>query len=204
MTQDITVHVAVYNTLADWEIGYLTAALDSDAVRDPTSIRVRMVGASTDPIRTKGGLTVVPDITLADLDPADSSMLVLPGADTWLSGGLTEFSAAARGFIDAGVPVAAICGAVFGLATAGLLDHRTHTAADKGLLAATGYRGGELFRDEPSHSDGQVITASPVAPIEFARDALEVLGVSDPRKLDAWFRLYRHQEPAAYYDLVGA
>lgn len=198
-----TVHVAVYDTLADWEIGYLTAALAGTPVRDPAAIRVLTVGSTIDPIRTKGGLRVVPDLAVSDLTPADSSLLVLPGADTWPDG-LTEFSTVAGEFIDAGVPVAAICGAVIGLASAGLLDDRAHTGADPSVVAVPGYAGAAHYRNDPSVSDGLVVTASPVAPIEFARDVLELLAVCEPAKLDAWFRLYRHQDASAYYDLVDA
>ena len=40
-----------------------------------------------DPITTMGGLRTVPDTTIGELKPQDSSMLVLPGAATWLTGG---------------------------------------------------------------------------------------------------------------------
>lgn len=198
-----TVHLAVYDTLADWEIGYLTAALAGPPARDPETIRLVTVGPTTAPIRTIGGLTVVPDMAIADLSPADSSILVLPGANLWFDG-LTDFAAAARTFVDAGVPVAAICGAVLGIARAGLLDSRPHTGADPGFIASSGYAGAAFYRPQPSVSDGLVVTASPVGPVEFARDVLDLLDVCDPTKLDAWFRLYRHQDASAYYDLVDA
>jgi hypothetical protein len=55
---------------------------------------------------------MVPDMILEDLDPADSNLLILPGADMWDAGGGTAFAAAAARYLDAGVPVAAICGAI--------------------------------------------------------------------------------------------
>ena len=57
----------------------------------------------------------------------------------WDAGG-GAFAAAAARFLDAGVPVAAICGATAGLARAGLLDKRLHTSAAAGYLMATGTR----------------------------------------------------------------
>lgn len=48
------------------------------------------------------------------------------------------FAAAARRFLDAGVRVAAICGATAGLARASLLDEGSHTSAAAEYLAATG------------------------------------------------------------------
>ena len=80
------------------------------------------VAESPAPITTMGGVRVLPDRLLADLDPAESALLVLPGADLFDAGGGDAFTAAAARLMAAGVPVAAICGATAGLARAGLLD----------------------------------------------------------------------------------
>ena len=61
-------------------------------------------------------------------NPSHSELLILPGADCGTPAGGEAFAAAAR-FFDAGVPVAATCGATAGLARAGLLDERNHTSA---------------------------------------------------------------------------
>src|SRR5262245_66520304 len=94
-----------------------------------------------------GGIRIQPDIVLADLESADSDLLVLAGAEIWDAGGGEAFAAAAARFLDAGVPVAAICGATAGLARAGLLDDRDHTSAAAEYLAATGDAGGERYID---------------------------------------------------------
>src|SRR5918996_5334514 len=115
-----TVHMAVYDTWSDWEVGFATAHINSGAwQRDPGSHRVLTVGESREPVTSAGGMRILPDVTLDDLRPADSAMLILPGADTWLTGGNGAFAAKARDFLDAGVPVAAICGATMGLAVEG-------------------------------------------------------------------------------------
>src|SRR4051794_31117057 len=124
-----TVHVAVFDALADWEIGYVTAHIRRPSwQRNPGRYRLVTVGPTTDPVTTMGGLRVVPDIPLADLDPADSALLILPGGDTWAEPEMAGFRAAARRFLEADVPVAAACGATFGLAVEGLLDDRPHTS----------------------------------------------------------------------------
>ena len=107
-----------------------------------------------------------------DLAPADSNLLILPGADIWDAGRGAAFAAAAGRFLDAGVPVAAICGATAGLARAGLLDKRRHTSAAAEYLMATGYAGGDHYVDERAVVDGDLITAGPQSPVQFAcRDA---------------------------------
>ena len=112
-------HLAVYDTLADWEVGHATAHINNGQwQRQPGRYRVATVGdhraghhdgrhahhARRDAGRAR---------------PADSAMLVLPGADAWMTGANAAFAAKAGEFLDAGVPVAAICGATGGLAAAG-------------------------------------------------------------------------------------
>ncbi|WP_017537315.1 DJ-1/PfpI family protein [Nocardiopsis halophila] len=195
-----TVHLAVYDTLADWETGYLTAHLRNGlAHRSPGGYGVTTVGLGTGPVTTMGGVRITPDLALDGLDPADSLMLVLPGASAWDADpeGLAPFARAARRFLDSGVPVAAICGATGGLAREGLLDERDHTSNAPDYLAATGYNGAGRYRDEPAVTDRDVITAGALAPIEFAREAFARLGVFEPDVLDAWYRLFAHRDAGA-------
>lgn len=200
-----TVHMAVYEGLADWEVGFATAHINNGAwQREPGRFGVATVGSSREPVTTMGGMRIVPDVALDELRPEDSAMLVLPGADTWLTGGNTEFADAAGRFIAAGVPVAAICGATLGLAAAGLLDDRRHTSNAAEALASTGYRGGERYVDEPAVTDGNVVTASGTAPVEFAREVFALLDVYEPGVLASWYKLYGLHDPAGYFELVGA
>lgn len=202
-----TVHLAVYDALADWEVGLAAAHINRELwQRQPGWFRVATVGATADPVSTMGGMRVVPDGLLDKLDPRDSAMLILPGADIWETGALAGFADKAREFLGAGVPVAAICGATFGLAAAGLLDQRAHTSNAAEYLAASGYRGADLFRDEPAVIDGDLVTGSGVAPAEFARAVLERLGVYEPSVLASWYKLYGQHDPAGFYELaaVGA
>ncbi|HZF88971.1 type 1 glutamine amidotransferase family protein [Streptomyces sp.] len=193
------VHLAVYDTLADWEPGHATAHL-ARAGHD-----IRTVGPATAPVRTIGGLRVQPDLALADVRPEDSSLLILPGADLWdTSDDLAPFARKAREFLDAGVPVAAICGATAGLAREGLLDDRAHTSAVSFYLAATGYRGGEKYVDADAVTDGGLITAGPTEPVAFAREILGLLGVYEGEVLDAWYRLFHDSDIEAYAVLEQA
>src|SRR5688500_15598979 len=142
-----TAHLAVYNTLADWEVGHLIAELRTGRFTG-APWDVVTVAESLDPITTMGGVRILPDTVLGRLDPANSNLLILPGADLWDAGGGEAFANVAARFLDAGVPVAAICGATAGLARAGLLDKRHHTSADPEYLKATGYVGGDHYVDE--------------------------------------------------------
>ncbi|WP_327110671.1 glutamine amidotransferase [Nocardia sp. NBC_01730] len=194
-----TVHLAVYDTLADWEVGAATAHINKSSWhREPGTWQVTTVGLTAEPITTMGGMRIVPDVVLADLAPADSAMLILPGAETWEGEELVPFARKARELVAAGVPVAAICGATFGLAKEGLLDTRRHTSNVAEYLLYSGYSGGDHYVSEPAVTDGDVITASASAPFEFAREVLGRLGIYEPHVLDGWYRLFAHADPAGY------
>ncbi|GAA1984453.1 type 1 glutamine amidotransferase family protein [Nocardiopsis rhodophaea] len=202
-----TVHMAVYDTLADWEVGHAIAHLRNGAAhRESGGFDVVTVGLTRDPVETMGGVRVMPDITLGDLHPTDSRMLILAGAASWDAEPalLAPFARMARAFLAAEVPVAAICGATAGLAREGLLDDCVHTSAADGYLAATGYAGAEHYRDADAVTDGNLITAGPTAPVAFAREIFGRLNTYEPRVLDAWYRLFAAGDPSAFAVLAAA
>jgi len=193
------VHLAVYDTYADWETGHATAYLAR------AGYGIRTAGPSREPVSSLGGLRVHPACALDDVRPSESSLLILPGADLWDAGDdLAPFARKAREFLDAGVPVAAICGATAGLAREGLLDDREHTSAVSFYLAATGYGGGERYVDADAVTDRGLITAGPTEPVAFAREIFRLLGVYEGEVLDAWYRLFHDSDAEAYAVLEKA
>lgn len=193
------VHLAVYDTYADWETGHATAHLAR------AGYEIRTAGPSREPVTSVGGLRVQPACALDDVRPSESSLLILPGADLWDAGDdLAPFARKAREFLDAGVPVAAICGATAGLAREGLLDDREHTSAVAFYLAATGYAGGERYVDADAVTDRGLITSGPTEPVAFAREIFRLLGVYDGEVLDAWYRLFHDSDAEAYAVLEKA
>ena len=202
MTQR-TAHLAVYDELADWEVGHLLAELRSGRFTHEKFV-ITTVGASRDPVTTMGGIRIVPDIPLAELDPAASDLLILAGATMWDAGKGEAFAQAAARFLDAGVPVAASCGATAGLARAGLLDHRKHTSAARDYLAATHYRGGDHYVDARAVTDGDLITAGPQSPVQFAAATLVRLGLFDDRTRDAYEGVFHRADPSAFPALMQA
>jgi putative intracellular protease/amidase len=198
------VHLFVLNTMADWEPGFAIAHINRPMPGISSGFRVRTVGQDRTPVRSMGGLTIVPDLSLSELSPSGSAMLILPGADVWSDGSTDPVLSKAQQFVAAGVPVAAICGATFGLARAGLLDDRLHTSNDPGWLASSGYGGAAHYVQEPAVDDRGVITASMTASLEFARLVLARLGIFSPSALEAWYGLYKTGDPACFVELMGA
>src|SRR5262245_46344823 len=200
---DRTAHLCVYDTLTDSEVGHLLVELHTGRFTG-ARFDVVAVAEKNKPIITMGGMRTSPDVLLDDLDPAGSDLLILPGAEMWDAGGGEAFAAAASRFLDARIPVAAICGATAGLARAGLLDERDHTSAAAEYLAATGYAGGDRYVDERAVVDDDLVTAGPQSPVQFARAALGHLGLADERTLEAYEAVFHRGDASAYPDLMQA
>ena len=163
-----TVHIFVFDGFWDWGPSYAIAQLNN-------AFRVLTVAATPAPVLTAGGLRIVPDLTLDALLPMNSALLILPGGTAWEIGGNREAARKAKEFLDAGVPVAAICGAALGLARMGLLDDRYHTGPAAECLRQTGYKGQHKYRDKPAVTHKHLVTANSTESAEFAREILAVL-----------------------------
>ncbi|MFI7463806.1 type 1 glutamine amidotransferase family protein [Nonomuraea sp. NPDC049646] len=201
------IHHAVYDTFADWETGHATAHLRSGRFqREPGAYEIVNVGLTGEPVVSMGGLRVTPGLALDRLTPEGSSLLILPGADLWDAGDeLAPFARKAREFLEAGVPVAAICGATAGLAREGLLDERDHTSAALPYLGAQrGYAGAGRYQETDAVLDGDLVTAGPTEPVAFAREIFRRLDVYRPDVLDAWYRLFGESDASAFEVLMAA
>jgi putative intracellular protease/amidase len=196
-------HLAIYDGFTDFEVGHLLAELRTGRFTG-TPFEIVTVGRSAEPVTTMGGMRVLADMAIGDLDPAASNLLILPGAEMWDRGGGGAFAAAADRFLQAQVPVAAICGATAGLARAGLLDHRRHTSAAAEYLGATGYAGAEHYLDQRAVVDGDLVTAGPQSPVQFARATLGRLGLASEDVLDAYEGVFHAAEPEAFPRLMAA
>jgi len=199
------VHLFVFDSLSDWEPGYAVAGVNNPQFQlNPGSYRVRTVSLRRTSVLTIGGIRIEPDLTLDSISPKDSAMLILPGGSAWDSGQNIEAVELAGAFLDSGVPVAAICGATAGLARGGLLDQRRHTSNAREYLAATQYRGISFYEDSSAVIDDNLITASGIAPVDFAQHIFRRLNLYRPPVLDAWYRLFKTGQPEYFGALMQA
>lgn len=184
-----SVHVLVFDGLADWEPTLALAAL-----RD-AGLPVKTVGFTKEPITTAAGLRVVPDMTWEELVPEHIKLLILAGSDGWQATEypVKEFEEKLRALLDAKVPVAAACGATVAIARAGLFEGRPHTSNGLQWLSAIvpDYAGKELYRDELAVRADGLITATGAAPVEFAREVIAELDVMPQDKLSHWFTMFK-------------
>lgn len=202
-----TVYLYVLDTMADWEVGYLTAELNSGRCYKEGQAPSEIVTVSNEKtlITTMGGLKIMPDITVDECSMASGDALILPGGETWTEVIHKPILQLAERCIQEDILVAAICGATMGLAQAGLLNSRPHTSNDLEYLKmiCPTYTGEEFYQNQPAVADGKLITATGIAPLEFTMQVLKALDVFVPHKLDAWYGLYKTQEAKYYYALMG-
>lgn len=199
-------YLYVLNTLADWEIAYLTAEIHSRRFfsKESPDCRLLTVGNSRDAVVTMGGMTITPDLTIDEIVDGPGDILILPGGDTWLTSENDKVLQLAERRNREDKLVAAICGATLGLAKVGVLDGKRHTSNDKEFLKffVKEYRGEELYETLPSVNDRNLITASGQSPIDFTYEILKALKLLRPSSLEAWRNLYRTNEPRYFFELM--
>lgn len=185
------VYLFVFDTLADWEAGYAIAGINSpDFQKIPNRYRVQTLGLTSDPVTTLGGVTILPDIGLDEVDAG--AMLILPGGEAWNGNNNDRILETAKAFLQSNLPIAAICGATAGLARAGILDDKPHTSNSLAYLqATTDYGGAAFYREEPAVMANNVITANSTAPLEFAYQIFKALDLYTPATLEAWYGFFK-------------
>lgn len=203
-----TVYLYVFDTMSDWEIGYLAAELNSGRYfrQGLAPAKIVTVGIEKTPVTTMGGLKIMPDIKVDECSIKSVDALILPGGNTWTEAIHVPILKIAEMCLKEGIVVGAICGATLGVAQAGLLDSRWHTSNDLAYLKMVchSYTGEEYYKVESAVTDGKLITASGVAPLEFCVHVLKALDVFSPKTLDAWYRLNKTHEPKYFYELMNS
>ena len=199
-------YIYVLDTLADWELGYVTAELNSGRFfkKGAPEVSVKTVAISKEPVKTMGGLTIVPDCSISDIEVDEKSVLLLPGANTWDDPKHGAIIKKAGEFLSAGAMVCAICGATAALANAGLLDQRPHTSNGAGYLemVSPSYKGQKFFVDEPSVADHNLITASSTGALLWAKQILERLDVFQRNTLEEWYAYFSTGDAQHFFALM--
>ena len=184
-----TVYLFVFDGLADWEPAHALCEL-----RRSRKFDVLTVGFGHQTITTMGGLKVTPDLSLDEVNPKDSSLLLLPGGDMWEQQSQPGVQSVLRNFHDQRVAIAAICGATLEIARAGLTNQCRHTSNALSYLKSMvpDYRDEALYMDELAVSDRGIVTASGLGSVEFAREIFRLLNVYDDKDLRTWYDMFKH------------
>ncbi|GAO29937.1 type 1 glutamine amidotransferase family protein [Geofilum rubicundum] len=181
--------VFLFDGFSDWEISYLTPEINKSEL-----FELVYFSPSGDLVTSMGGLQVKPTKSLKDLAFEDLEMLILPGGTAWDKGGNREIEKLTVDMFEAGKPVAAICAATIYLGQIGLLNDLKHTSSDLNYLKgmAPEYSGGDHYQNALAVTDGHLITANGIAPIEFAREIFKTIGLYSDAAIEKWFQLFKN------------
>jgi putative intracellular protease/amidase len=184
-----TVHLFVFDGLADWEPVHTLCQLRRSGKFD-----VLTVGFTRQTITTMAGLKVVPDLMLDEVKPEGSALLVLPGGDMWQEQSQPAVESLLRRFHERAVPIAAICGATLEIARAGLTRGIRHTSNALSYLKSMvpDYRDEAFYVDELAISDQAIVTASGLGSVEFAREIFRLLKLYDEADLHTWYEMFKN------------
>ena len=189
------VYIYLLNTMADWEIGHISAELNSRRFfkKDAEKIDLKYVSVSKEIVKTMGGLTVTPDCLVDDISIDEKTVLIFPGADTWNDESNNKVLEKAVEVLDANGTVCAICGATVALAKKGLLDQCSHTSNGKGFLEmfVPEYKGTEFYVDSPAVADKNLITAGATGSLLWAKLIIERLNVFSDKALESWYNYFK-------------
>ena len=181
------------NGMADHEHGYLLTALSSQI--EP-KYEFCTVALSKEPIITMGGLKIIPDYILNEVNKDDIIALILIGADIqlWLNREQETILNLAIELLKRNILVAGICGATLGLASKGRLGERIHTSNVEFLLTnfVKNYKGIKNYRnDVVAVYDKKLITASSAGSLLWSKYILENLEIFSKNAIESWYKYYK-------------
>ncbi|MBJ3785580.1 DJ-1/PfpI family protein [Devosia sediminis] len=189
MTTIVTILTPGY---ADWE----TALLNAGA-REYYQIETRFATPGGEPVTSAGGLKVMPNMAVEDIEVDRVDAILVNGGTIWSTEDYPDISSVLRAAHAAGTTVGGICDGVTALARAGLLDSVRHTANGPESLPETGYAGVAHYVESPrAVLDGRIVTAPGTAPVSFMGAVLETLGLRNG-DLDFYLGLYAAEHQAA-------
>jgi putative intracellular protease/amidase len=186
----------VFDGLVDLETPYALCAITKSQ-----KLKVVTVGFTQQPITTLGGLKLVPDIQLNDMNSTEIGIFLLPGGERWERQPDENFQRLLVRLHTENIPIAAICGATLALARAGLTHKLRHTSNSKQYLKAlvTDYKDEAFYLDELAVTDRNIITASGLGGIEFGREVIKLLKLFSAAETAEWFAMYKHGVIPAKY-----
>jgi len=183
------IFVFLFNGFSDWEIAYL-----SPEIKKSDAFDLIYFSKDGNPVISMGGLCILPEMSLTEINTDDVYMLVLPGGTAWETGENSEIDLFAKTLFAKKRTIAAICAATAYLGRQGFLNNLKHTSNDLYYLkgVAPEYSGEKYYVNSFAVSDENIITANGVAPIEFAREIFEKVQLYDSHDTEKWFQLFKN------------
>ena len=201
------IYLYVLKEMAEWEIGYILQGISMEAQlkSGKKEFEVKTVAYKKEAVRTIGGLTIIPDYSIEELEEENIAALLLPGATTWSEEENQVILKKAVKLLEKGVVVGAICGATLALADLRVLNDYKHTSNSLEYLKyfSKEYSGESLYNQGNAIEDKGLITASSAGGLDWARDILRALHVYEPKIINAWYNYYLTGNPDFYSELLA-
>lgn len=201
-----TIYIYVLDTLADWELGHVTAELNSRRFfkSDAPLLSIKTVSDAKAPISTMGGIKITPDCLVEDVELSEDSVLLLIGADTWRDPKHLSILGIAKKLLSVGGTVGAICGATVALADTGLLNEYLHTSNSLEFLEmfSPDYLGHQYYLDQLSVSNHNLITAGSAGGLMWTKQIIESLNVFGQDTLEAWYNYFSTGSARYFFELI--
>ncbi len=201
-----SIYVYILDTLADWEIGLAMTELNSQRFfKSSGEFEVKTFALTKAPVRTMGGLNVLPDLSIHEIRQEQAALMILPGAEEWPDPKHQPVIKLAETFLNAHIPIAAICGATEALARAGMLDHIPHTSNGREYLKMTcpEYNGASQYQDQLAVTGGDLITAGSSSSVDFAYHIFKKLDLMEQDVLDYWYGYFERHSQEDIMKLIG-
>lgn len=183
------VFIFLFDGFSDWEIAYMTPELQKNEM-----VELVYCSIGNKVITSMGGLNVNPHMRIDEVDASVIDMLILPGGVYWENEVNQQVEELIQTLLTSGKTVGAICAATTILGKLGYLDKVNHTSNDLDYLKniAPQYQGEASYQHKLAVTDKNIITASGIAPIEFAREIFIQLDSFDRKYVENWFQLFKN------------
>lgn len=182
-------YLLVFDGLADWEPAHAMCEINKSR-----KFEIATIGFSRQPVVSMGGMKLAPDAALENLKAEETAIFMLPGGDMWEKQPQEALEEMLRQLHDQGVLIGALCAATLEIARAGLTRNLRHTSNSKAYLKSMvpTYRDEAFYVDELAVTDKNVITASGLGSVEFAREVIRALAIYDEADTTTWFSMFKH------------
>jgi len=183
-------YTLIFDGYADWELGHVLAEL-----RRYGKVEVVTVGFSDKAVTSMGGLRVIPDKPIEEVDIHDVLIFIIPGGYMWEgSYPKDKIEQLLHRLENAQKPIAAICAATTAVARAGLLRGRKHTSNSLSYLSemVPEYSDRVNYVSSLATKDQHIITASGLGSIEFTMEIFNELNLASPEMMAIWFDAFKH------------
>jgi putative intracellular protease/amidase len=182
-------YLLVFDGFADWEPAPAFCQVNKSG-----RFEVLSVGFTRAQITSMGGLKITPDLTIDEVSPEGTAFFMLPGGDMWQEKSRPEIHGLIRRLHHSNVLIGAICAATLEIVRVGLTRGLRHTSNGQSYLRAMvpDYSDEAFYVDALAVMDQNVITASGLGSIEFAREVIQQLEIFSDADTSLWFDMFKH------------